>query len=71
MSTVSISINKKKKIITEMRATVRMVRRRAKGVEAMVVVPRMGGRGSTRVVLEAWRPQVAASSMPPMGSHEP
>ena len=52
MGSVLLSIIKKK-IITEMAATVMMARRRAKGVEAMVVVPRMGGRGSTRVVLEA------------------
>ena len=57
--------------------TTKMVRRRAKlGVEAMVVLPRVGFRhqqGTTRVVWEAVREAAGSfhppASMPPMGSH--
>ena len=61
---------------TEMAArTTRMVRRMAKlGVEAMVVLPRVGFQGTTRVVEREAVGEAAGSfhppaSMPPMGSH--
>ena len=54
---------------TEMAArTTRMVRRMAKlGVEAMVVLPRVGFQGTTRVVSgrQLARPQVASTLPPP------
>ena len=54
--------------------TTRMVRRMAKlGVEAMVVLPRVGFQGTTRVVWEAVGEAAGSfhppASMPPMGSH--